>query len=61
MFSPETLLAWISSGKTHLSSSGRRNAVWSVTLKARRADDWACLGDAAVVVEVRPEGGPEWG
>ncbi len=23
------------------------------------SDDWACLGDAAVVVEARPEGGPE--
>jgi hypothetical protein len=32
--------------------------VWSVTLKVGR-DDRACLGDAAVVVEARPEGGPE--
>ena len=42
----------------YLSSTGRRNAVWPVTLRVRR-DDWACLGDAAVVVEARPEGGPE--
>jgi hypothetical protein len=29
-----------------------------VTLRVG-SDDWACLGDAAVVVEARPEGGPE--
>jgi hypothetical protein len=46
------------SRRDRLSSTGRRNAVWPVTLKVRR-DDWACLGDAAVVVEARPEGGPE--
>jgi hypothetical protein len=36
-----------------LSSTGRRNAVWPVTLKVRR-DGWAWVGDAAVVVEARP-------
>ncbi len=41
-----------------LSSTGRRNAVWLVTLRVG-SDDGACLGDAAVVVEARPEGGPE--
>jgi hypothetical protein len=41
-----------------LSSTGRRNTVWSVTLKAGR-DNRACLDEAAVVVEARPEGGPE--
>jgi len=29
-----------------------------VTLKGA-SDDWVCLGGAAIVVEARPEGGPE--
>jgi hypothetical protein len=41
-----------------LSSTGRRNAVWLMTLRAGR-DNRACLDEAAVVVEARPEGGPE--
>ena len=42
----------------NLSSTGRRNAMWSVTVEVG-SDDWALPGCAAVVVEARPEGGPE--
>ena len=41
-----------------LGSTGRRNAVWQMTVKAR-ADDRRLLGVAAVAVEARPEGEPE--
>ena len=41
-----------------LSSTGRRNAVWSMTLRVG-SDNWVCLDGAAVVVEACPEGGPE--
>ena len=41
-----------------LSSTGRRNAVWSVTLKVG-TDDWIGLGGAAVVAEARAERVPE--
>ncbi len=41
-----------------LSSTGRRNAVWPVTLKLG-SDELTFWVTAAVVVEARPEGGPE--
>jgi hypothetical protein len=37
-----------------VSSTGRRNAVWSVTVKLG-TDNWIGLGGAAVVAEVRAE------
>lgn len=43
----------------HLSSTGRRNTGWPVTLEGA-GDKLGCdLRDTAVVVEARPEGGPE--
>jgi hypothetical protein len=45
-------------GDDGLSSTGRRNAVWPVTLK-RGSDELTFWVTAAVVVEARPEGGPE--
>jgi hypothetical protein len=42
----------------HLSSTGRRNALWPVTLKLG-SDELTFWVTAAVVVEARPEGGPE--
>ena len=44
--------------RDHLSSTGRRNAVWPVTLKLG-SDELTFWVTAAVVVEARPEGGPE--
>ena len=45
-------------GDDGLSSTGRRNAVWPVTLKLG-SDELTFWVTAAVVVEARPEGGPE--
>ena len=42
----------------NLSSTGRRNAVWPVTVKLG-SDELTFWVTAAVVVEARPEGGPE--
>ena len=41
-----------------MSSTGRRNAAWSVTLKVG-TDNWIGLGGAAVVAEARAERVPE--
>jgi hypothetical protein len=51
--------AGISPNTASLGSTGRRNAVWSVTLKVG-TDSWIGLGGAAVVAEARAERVPEW-
>ena len=55
---PDSTRVPIEQQRHHLSSTGRRNAVWPVTLKLG-SDELTFWVTAAVVVEARPEGGPE--
>ena len=55
---PHTARVGVEHKRDQLDSTGRRNAVWPVTLKLG-SDELTFWVTAAVVVEARPEGGPE--